>query len=470
VANNGAAAVAPNEGFVLLTGDAFYDHVPSSTGVPPIVVGMTAAHHGSAQADNERLGGQGIPWAPGSRQARAAHRAGNANGGVTNAAVDAAMALTAGAVHATVLAETTRAVAAAVAAVHALYAAHGAQITHMAMYQWYASAAAASTLAAMRNADGVLPGLAAVAATQLDPGLIEFMPMESIVARLQQLLVDVRGAPPAVLDEDNLTDLGCFSVDACYWLADAANNAGAATPFAAPHPGTAAQAASNRCVAPKWINLGFANHVATIANTAVTCWNLGAGVAQAALRATVAGAYAVQVGTADARPIIDAMPTNRATMARWAARLAAVGAAARAAGVDPDEVAVAVQAVAQGTYGQASSVRNRPRSGLIAYSYGVKPVSFQHEYLSPNVGGLGHGHPRAVALYKAKGWDQRFNASARAGHANVQGDPASPAGNAALRWDNATHMPRPGMYPGGVAAAPYPYACPTCGNALNFNV
>lgn len=72
------------------------------------------------------------------------------------------------------------------------------------------------------------------------------------------------------------------------------------------------------------------------------------------------------------------------------------------------------EAVAPGRTGHATAVQNLAASERIAYSYGVRPgPGFEHRYRSSTVGGLGHGHPAAVALYRAKGWRQSFNSTPR---------------------------------------------------------
>jgi hypothetical protein len=67
----GRPPFSAGERFVLLNGDANFDYVPSLRPVDgravPVVVGLTAMHHGSAMETNgEFLDGRWIPWAPGS--------------------------------------------------------------------------------------------------------------------------------------------------------------------------------------------------------------------------------------------------------------------------------------------------------------------------------------------------------------------------------------------------------------------
>ncbi|MET0396276.1 MAG: hypothetical protein ABW277_05600, partial [Longimicrobiaceae bacterium] len=119
----GRPPFAPGERFVLLNGDANYDYVRSLQphGAPPVlpvVVGMTAMHHGSYMENNgEFLAVNHIPWAPGSAAAGAPAVADAVGAGSTASAVTAVANHLAGAPVAGLLTHVAHAGASAAAAV-----------------------------------------------------------------------------------------------------------------------------------------------------------------------------------------------------------------------------------------------------------------------------------------------------------------------------------------------------------------
>lgn len=196
-----------------------------------------------------------------------------------------------------------------------------------------------------------------------------------------------------------------------------------------------------------------------------------AGAAGAPNEATSAG-IAGQAATVTAAVVqmdntaLNAQPdlvTTTANAARWAGEAVA----AHLAGVSLDTVWAAMKAVHDGSLDDAAAVHAAPASGRIAYSYGIRTTG-KHAYRSPNLGHYGHPHPPAIAAYEGRGWTQRRNVSHRAaaglvhpGHLD-QDDGVSPAGHVALCWDAANDQ--------AVVAGALNFVCPTCGNAITFNI
>ncbi|MDC0721202.1 hypothetical protein [Nannocystis bainbridge] len=474
----GAAPIDLGERYILLTGDANFDVIPSCAAVqPPVIVGLGAMHHGSFIETGVYLDRVRIPWAPGSAAAVAAHHA-----HLANLALERTITIACAAAHgnaappgATVTLADHVAAAAAAAIVAADAAGHGGDILFDA--QTADLIALSTAAAAYAAARGVAAGTGAraVAVSMLIVfGLTKTspppLPLAAVYTAATNLLAAAGGGGvngPRVAQETrgcvgqaggiNYAATVAAGVMQVAGLADALNTANAAA---------AAVAAVTHGMPATY--LPYAAVAGAIAGAAVLGVGAAAGVGA---EATAAGVplRAAEVTTAlTHRPAAGfAAQPNLATCLVHAARWTAEGVAAWTAGADAEAVTLGVDAVLAGTGAHASAVHGLPAGSRIAYSYGVTATG-KHAYRSDNLASYGHAHPPAIALYEAKGWTARRNVCARAA-ANVvhaghhdQHDAVSPAGHVALCWDAANDAQ--------VVAGVINYVCPDCGAAIDFNV
>ena len=469
---NGAAPVHGDERFVLLTGDANFQMIPScSAAQVPVVVGLEAMHHGSFIEGSEYLDGDHIPWAPGVAPTVAAHEAEQAKANRTVVVACVAALAASPPTPATVDAADHVAAAAASAVLAADAAGDGPEMLYddrTANLIALAVAAAAYTASVGGGSQAVAASILIVfALTKTDPPPLPLGTVHTAAANL----LTAAGLGPIAGEDVARETRGCVGTSgshdyAASVAAGVAALLGCTDALTGANAGAAAQVAITSGMPAEFH--AYAAIANRLANKAVVAVAAAPGVGNEAAAAGV-GARAAEVTAALRHRPADAVnpqPDLATTLLR-AARWAAEAVAAQAEGADPSVVHVAISSVLAGRAAQASAVRALPQADRIAYSYGVA-TDGKHSYRSLNLATYGHAHPPALDLYAAKGWTGRRNVCARAGLNAVpaghldQHDPLNPAGHAALAWDAANDQM--------VAAGTINYVCPDCGASITFNV
>ncbi|MBZ4415810.1 hypothetical protein [Myxococcus sp. RHSTA-1-4] len=511
----GHAPFDPAERYVLLTGDANFNVVPSlgHNGVgglpaaPPCVVGLMATHHGSNMVNGAAIHADTIPWAPGTQATRAASKA--------SAAATGALGL--GAAMNVVAVCAAAAAADELAAMPALPAAPPGAVPAAYLGGGLAGQAAAALAAAPAAANvGAMPGAnvdvdwaaLAVSAAQNIPGndlANAWLGVTAVIFPPAGL-----GVPPAFFGA-NLPNIErvvpvvlAEALAAGFSRTQAVRTAAAAMAVISALPGQDAVNVARvaRFAAASMIGgAGGAGaiHVAVLAGPAAAAaaipvamgtmlgqvvaqavwwvWN-GAGIGGLAvggggpvfapgnnlLARTAAMAVGRNLG--HAVPALVNLPPAFANLPPQLAIL-----------LRATEAAVAQQGQPRHFAGAANA------SDRIAYSYGIGPgPGFAHPHV--NVAGVGHPDPKAADKYAGHGWGGRMNTSVNAWQSAqpypapaLLAAPAAPlaGGHLALGWEDFSGM---GGYEGplrgtaaaggGVAAAnALPRPCPTCAG-LNF--
>lgn len=470
------------ERYVLLTGDANFDCIPScSAPTPPTTVGLAAMHHGSFLEGNVYLNGTCIPWAPGAPgtvMARRAHALAAPNPRLIAFICDLAHAGAAPAIAATAphADHVARAAAAAVRAAHANSPNPANDLFYNAAtaVQAAASAAAAAFAAylihnALELGDSNAVGVAAA----LPQTMTKMTPLSTPPGALALAALAIY-AGRAGIDAQGVVIASRGIVGATRAVNYAAQLAAAVQPLAAAAmpidqatAAATATAVTTAALAGFWappIPAQYGNatgHIARAATAAI----LGGPGAEAASAGV--GAHAGAINAAVARLVNAAQPQPPAladTMA-LAARWAAEAVAARHANVSLDTLWAVVEAVGTPSLAAAANLPAGVASARIAYSYGVA-ADGSHAHRSVNLGTYGHPHPPALAFYAARGWTERRNVSHRAHLAPVdpahppQQDGANPRGHAGLCWNAAGDI--------AVPAGVHPFTCPHCQNAISF--
>lgn len=484
----GAAPHAPGERYALLNADANFSFIPSLAGGRlPLVVTMTAMHHGSYLEDDLFLANAFIPWAPSAAAAMPAIAAAAAVGVSTAHAIttttnnlriaDAGLAVAGlgGAI-----AHAGASAAAAIYGVRGMVLHHNAQnhIENDNSYESFAQGAAAavlSSLAAPTEA-GVVAVAATLAANQR-AGVVSSYDF----ARIAQLAVTRLRAGD---DHDAIR----ANIAAAFPFVHAGNTADATVALgdmgAAVGHDNIRDVTLDVCVALE-IGPDLRNVLAEIASAAWEATQAAAGAGNEVTAVNTAkvigaGGRVAAVSAVMAMEISTAWPgaVNLGKVARTAAESAILGEAQRLGGRTSIELAAALDVVANNkTAAAAAAAAVGNASGPIAYSYGVNHADV-HCYLAPTLGNLGHPHPLAIAQYEARGWTNRRNAASNANHVASQGDVVNPRGHVGLGWSFGGDVPLTRLNAvgthghvgaGGSGQLRVP-ACATCGQIAHFNL
>jgi hypothetical protein len=475
---------AANERYVLLTGDANFDCIPScAANPPPTTVGLAAMHHGSFLEGSVYLNGTCIPWAPGTpgaAMARRAHAQVAANPRLIDFICDLAHNGAAPAIAATVphADHVARAAAAALQAAHdnSPDPANDMLFNPDTAVQAAAAAAAAAFAAYLVNNTPALGDSHAVGvAAALPQTMTKMTPLSTPPGALAQAALAIY-AQRAAIDARAVTVASRGIVGATRDIDYAGQVAAAVGPLVATGlPLDQATAAATATAVATAALAGFddpalaavyGNATGDIARaaTAAILGGPGAEAASAGVAAHAAGiAAAVARLVNDPRPQPPALADTMALAARWAAEAVA----AERANASLDTLWAVVNAVGTNALVAAAALPAAVVSARIAYSYGVA-ADGTHAHRSVNLGKYGHPHPPALAFYAARGWTERRNVSHRAGLAPTdpnhppQQDGANPAGHAGLCWNAAGDA--------GVPAGVHQFTCPHCHNTIPFFV
>ena len=204
----GYAPFARGSKFTLLNGDANFSVLPSMVrkSKRPSIVAMTAMHHGAIFEDGSPLALGAIPFAPGSRAARAVLRcrAAKVRGSMIGAVVEAGLALShrrSKGLRRSLRVQVSRAARAAALAILVTHRGYPGE----ASYPQLANAAAAAAVAALRGLDSPTTGLAAALAcyAQRVGEDTKTSPIEHNI-ELAKLLIEARRPPVRRLSWDTV--------------------------------------------------------------------------------------------------------------------------------------------------------------------------------------------------------------------------------------------------------------------------
>lgn len=500
----GPGPVNAAERWVLLTGDMSFEMMPTQEAATaaapgnaanwPVVVGLTASHHGANTCFPNAASRSYIPFAPGSAGAYAAASAAQA------AALAAATQIAvAAAAYETVelashLNDPTRRVA--FAAVTAMAnAANGAPNAGAALAAvagmgggFFDVVAAAQALSAIGGATAQAR-IAASAGNSAAP-IVAFLAAQLLSAQLGAgMTVAIAQACAAGAAAVLPLGGGVAGVAAALpAVAAALGNAAVTGAVGGAGPGAAAGAAAAGLVAGDWVIASVvAGFVAAVADAIGA---MAAGPANPALASALAARGATTALVADHVALTAAGPAVPpgsfaaallpAAPVFWPHGLglggglpnldATFGAAAvhfvtdvvvNGAAADVARIAASSQAVAMADLGCG-----------IAYSYGVRntPGNYRHYYGLANAR---HPHPNAVRAYAGTGWTRRRNPSVNAWQGQ-QPDPFAggaaagafvPGGNIAMGWEDVAMPAYLGMCRGDGGAGTFDRAeCALCGN------
>ncbi|MCA9608736.1 MAG: hypothetical protein KC619_24200 [Myxococcales bacterium] len=510
----GRAPFHGDERFVLLNGDADYRWLPSVRARrAPKIAAMTAMHHGAVFEDGVPLAAGDIPFAPGSWEAKAVLRFRKplAAGSQITMVVEGGRALskrdTWGRKRGMRTAASRVALAAA-AALHAIESAHPGDL--LAAPTKFAYAAAAAAVAAWRTRDPSAIALAAVLGTTIEKVAADTgcFPLSGIVDLAVEAVAADRGGG-AALTVARAQELSRGAIDG--WLvtqhvlgmsADTTGSVGPAHSSANCGQEAASlltylwnnypaglsptkrkhfrqrislqlHSAPGDNLYPDVLNdLADAVSAAMYASRALVPNRLNPRLAAAAAGASVgvAGSGLRRLRQAISRSMrrsFGAGVFGVDAIVQQAIHLAAVRAVAYMIGRPPQTLSTVIDA-ARTHRGRAAALTARTgarkEQGRIAYSYGVDGTDSSHEYTSLVAGQMGHPHPLAIAQYEARGWTLRRNASDRARHGGLQGDPSRchPHGHVGLGWDSQ----RGGAHSAGRAK----FKCGSCGKTFVLNL
>jgi hypothetical protein len=512
----GYAPVHRGDRFVLLTGDCEFRFAPSMVRPRrPLLASLLAMHHGAVRESksNVSLRREHIPWAPDSHAAKAVVRFRPACVGASliTAIAEAGVAWQADerqhGRRRPLRVTASRIARASAAAIHAVELAHPGEIA--AAPDKFAAAAAAAAVTAWRHPDPVTIGVATVLAstTQKVAEHTESSPIATVVELAHHCVSAARAGQ--VVATDKVRDVAAGAIDGelaphVFNIAqDGVANGAAAGALTADNAGGEAASAlgflwgsyklglSSANAAKLKNRIALDNHnedvlndLATAATAAVLATRRGGRRGRRAnevRRATDAAGNAVavaggQLGTLLARVSATTQLTYAAApgllvdaAAHRAAKLAAERAVAFMVGITVEGIRAILDGASQPRRRKEARRLLGPRrrrdglGGRVAYSYGVDRNDFTHGYadISVVMGNCGHAHPIAIHKYEAQGWTARYNASARARHRGLQGDPnrAHPFGHVGLGWDAQTGRP----YPPGA----FEHRCKTCGKRFS---
>jgi|GEM_PF-3794161 len=477
----GQPPYSSNERYVLVTGDADFGLIPSQhRAVPPVVVGLVAAHHGAKQMDNRQLTAAQIPFAPGSRVSRAARAARAAHvaphpigrvardagnplvvagvpGGIAQAAalaranalgkaaeemIDQLPALVFN--YFTADAERSQALAAAAAAA-------------VAVHSIYPSLNAVLYPAPVRAiAEAVAPALAYEYHDAVHPLSLAWAAL--VAARHSEATINAAMAPDFTLHYRAVT-AASTALDAevtagTWWavpsISAAAWKAGEAALYAS-------QSANPNFTAPLFAQGRPTGGQASYAldqsdRVQVLIENL---------RHLAAGALALNHIGGPAVGL--AAPGAALTWREWAAKYGAEAGVALVYQVDAGKLRTATEAAFADRAPAAVPGGQTLAEGVVAYSYGISGGAHCH---LANPGPHGHPHPFALQKYLAKGWSRRRNTPDTT--ASRQPDP-SPWGAIAMGWEDDAVVGA-GVYEGALRPAAaqvngfnvHDWTCNTC--------
>jgi hypothetical protein len=497
----GAARFGLDERFILLNGDAEYQYLPSMQQPNrPRIVAMTAMHHGAIYECKTHLTTRNIPYAPGSAAARAVIRFSQARlnnvAGLTTSVVSIATEAGLALQHRrrkdrrrVLRANVTRVASAAAAAVYAVQLRYPNQMN--AKPRKFAAAAAAAAVAAWREADARVVGLATLLATTTEStaSKTDTSPIETVVE------VAVRGIAGKLQSRARLSEICAGSLDGdliphVHKIARAMRTAGtqALTPANAGAEAASALGELWGCYKEGLVSKKAATFKRRIDlnNKHVHLMNDLATGAVAAILATAPKKKQAKNGPREAGVAVGVAPGQLANLstlvstilqsdygaapagvngiALLAARLAAERVAAYLVGCTVEAVRAVIAAAGDPVqYNDARRAIDRQAAqgvgGHIAYSYGVGQTDYGHAYRDQTISAArcGHPHPLAVIKYESHGWIWRMNASSRSRHKGEQGDAdrQHSYGHVSLSWDSVNDSsPRMGQSI---------YRCASCG-------